>query len=116
MAEDKKEIPRPGLGTDPKSKWPKLSPAALRELPIARMKHNTAAHSLVLDYLRERIKLSDDKMRQFHSRWRVNELKYQAYVDLDKFEDMLKDLNENGRGDFAVNITVPYSFAQSILL
>lgn len=111
MADKKNEIPRPGLGKDPKSEWPKVSKADLENKPIDRLKPGTDRHACVLAYLKERIDMSDRKMRQFHSRWQVNEMKYQAYIQLDDFEKILKDLNNAGKSPLALNITVPYSFA-----
>lgn len=106
-----KENPRPGLGVDPKSAWPELTAAMAKQSAIERLAPGSELHAKVLAYLNERIDMSERKMQQFYSRWQVNEMKYQAYIDLDDFDKILKNLNESGRPSFAVNITVPYAFA-----
>ena len=112
MAEDtSKEEARPGLGMDPKSQWPKLSEAEAKQSPIERLKPGSDQHAKVLSYLTDRIDMSERKMQTFYARWQVNELKYQAYINLDDFEQILKGLNDEGRPSLAIHITVPYAFA-----
>jgi hypothetical protein len=41
----------------------------------------------------------------------VNEKKVQAYIDLPKYEEILKEMNEKGRPPQVVSVTLPYSFA-----
>lgn len=111
MEKKPEENPRPGLGTDPKSQWPELSKAEIAAKPIERLIPGSELHGKVLAYLLERIDMSQRAMQNFYSRWRVNEMKYQAYIDLEDFEKLLKNMNDAGEPPTALKITVPYSFA-----
>lgn len=105
------EPQRPGLGTDPKSDWPKITSKMKGQTPIERLTPGSDLHGTVLGYLNDRITLSENRMSQFYDRWRVNETKYQAYINVTDYEALIKQANEDGASPKALNITVPYSFA-----
>ena len=105
------EIPTPGLGNEPQSKWPKFPTAAAGERPIDRLAPNSPLHAKVLKYLLERLDMAEDEMSHFYNRWQVQEKKTQAYIDLPKWEQVLKNLNDSGEAPKVVSITVPYIFA-----
>lgn len=71
----------------------------------------TDAHAKVLKMLNDRLELSEKKMSEFYPRWRVNERKVQAYIDLPNYEKLLQEGNDKGAPPKIVNISIPYSFA-----
>lgn len=107
---DKKEGERKGLGDKPKRDWPTITSLEGNK-PIDRLKPTSKEHALVLDYLMERIKMSQREMRKFYPRWRINERKYQAFISLPDWEQQLKDMNDEGKPPKIVSITIPYTFA-----
>src|SRR6478609_9349851 len=96
-----------GLGT---GTYPKLTKAQKDLSPIDRLA-DTKLHDGVLAHLNKRLQLSEEAMQRFYGRWRVNELKYQAFIDLPDWEQQLKELNDKGEPSKCVSITVPYSFS-----
>lgn len=99
-----------GLGKDPKKNWPDVKGAG-KGKPIDRLKPNSEEHTLILNYLVDRIDMSAREMRKFYPRWRVSERKYQAYISLPDWEQQLKDMNDEGKPPKVVSITIPYTFA-----
>jgi hypothetical protein len=79
--------------------------------PIDRLKPGSAQHERVKDYLLERLQYSENKMTTFHSRWRLNELRHQAYINLPDYEKALKQMTANKAPPEITSIVVPYSFA-----
>lgn len=79
--------------------------------PMEILTPGSEPHSRMLKFLNDRLELSEKKMGDFYPRWRVNERKVQAYIDLPNYERMLKEANEKGRPPKVVSIQVPYSFA-----
>lgn len=68
-------------------------------------------HQKLLDYVLQRIRLSEDEMVNFYERWRSNEAKAQAYVHLRGREKILRDQNEENLIPNAVKMIVPYGYA-----
>jgi len=80
--------------------------------PIERLSPGSDLHAKVLQKLLDRLEASERKMSNFYSRWRLNEKKMQAYVDLPQYEQLLKSLAVRGaEPPPIVSITVPYTFA-----
>jgi len=75
------------------------------------MKPSSDLHNRMLDYLVRRIQDSERAMSAFHGRWRCNEMRNQAWIDLRKYDALLKASNDSGKPPMAVDIVVPYSFA-----
>lgn len=104
-----------GLGIEPKDQWPARITVDAGKKPIDFLApdgvDNKHRHDIVLDYLKTRIEASELKMGQFYDRWRVNEIKTQAYISLPDWEQELKKLNEAGRPPIATRIIVPHTFA-----
>jgi len=100
----------PGLTTTPRSEWPKV---AVQEgsRAIDALKPGSQVHNRMLNYLVRRLDESERQMSQFHPRWRANELKNQAWVDLRKYDKLVKEANLAGKPPRAVDIVIPYSFA-----
>lgn len=71
------------------------------------------SHEKLRSYLLDRLKQSERKMAQFHSRWRANEMRAQAYITLPNYEQILKDANDSGKPPQVTNIIVPYGFSTS---
>lgn len=101
----------PGLSNVSQEEWPKLSAKELEDKPINLVKPGSPRHTTVLDYLVKRINMSERKMSQFYSRWRVAERRVQAYIDLNDYERLLKSQNKDSKSPLATEITVPYCFA-----
>lgn len=68
-------------------------------------------HAYVLSYMLERIKTSEDRMKQFYARWQVAERKMQAYLTLPNYEAMLKQMNDNSQPPAPAIIIFPYKYA-----
>jgi hypothetical protein len=96
-----------GLGDRPKSEWPSVQTGKPIDKLVPKSKH----HEAVLQYLVDRLEASEHTMGRFYPRWRANEKRVQAYIDLPNWEKTLKDLNDSGRPPRVVSVTVPYSYA-----
>ena len=99
-----------GLGNEPTSKWPKVEIDGEKR-PIEAMRPGSSLHARVLQYALERLRMSEEEMQQFYSRWRVQEKKVQAYINLPNWEKVLKALNDSGEPPKAVQIVVPHTYA-----
>lgn len=102
----------PGLTTDTLREWPKGPDKRPDTMPIQQfLAFGTENHSRILDYLIKRLEASENAMNKFYARWRVNEGKYQAYIDLPEYEKILDQMNKEHKAPQVVEIQVPYSFA-----
>lgn len=101
-----------GAGMDEQSK-PQEVPGFVDDgqPPIARLVPGSDLHRTVLDYLKKRIQFSERKMGLFYDRWRVQERKIQAYIDLSKYDQIFKQMTDDGKPPRVTEITVPYSWA-----
>lgn len=89
-------------------------PAEAPEAPIDRLRPGSPLHATVLKKLTDRIDMSERKMKDFYGRWRMQEKRMQAHVDLPQYEQLLKQLKSGSNADApapTVAITVPYTFA-----
>ena len=69
-------------------------------------------HAKLKEYLLERLRLSEDRMRGFYPRWQSNERRLQAYITLKDYEDLLRvQKNDAGRSPTPVDIVIPYTYA-----
>ena len=100
----------PGLSSMPRNEWPNVKVGQFQK-PIDVLKPRSECHGRVLSYLLSRLDDSERAMSQFHGRWRINEMRNQAWLDLKDYEKTLKEANEGGRAPKAVDIVIPYSFA-----
>lgn len=100
-----------GLGGEDEKNWPGVSAAQETKRPIERLRPGSALHDSVLNYLMERLNASENKMASFYPRWRCNEKKVQAYIDLPKWEQVLKAMSESGKPPQVVSVVVPYAYA-----
>lgn len=102
------QLELPGLGTQPREAWPEVDEST----PVMdRLRPGSKMHADVLSYVKERLNLSERAMNKFYDRWRVMELKTQAYINLPKYDDMLKQMNDKGAPPQVVSITLPYIHA-----
>lgn len=102
---DTTKDPNPGLGTSP---WVAYDPA---QDVMDRLGVDPKFHDNIRSHLLSRLKASETAMSKFYARWSVNEKKVQAYIDLPKYEQLLKDMNDTGSPPSPVSITFPYAFA-----
>lgn len=65
--------------------------------PIDLLRPGTDHHGYVLNYLLDRIKASESKMTTFYPRWQIAERKFQAYLNLPKYEQMLREMNDKSK-------------------
>lgn len=79
--------------------------------PIERLKPESPHHTWVLEQLNRRIKASEQAMNPFYDRWRVQERKFQAYMSLPRYEQILKDMNDSGKPPAPAIIVFPYQYA-----
>ena len=77
----------------------------------AFLRKGTDTHTKLLDYLTQRIRMSEDKMKSFYARWNSQELKMQAYLTLPKYDKLLEDMNKTGLAPQAATLTIPYNYA-----
>lgn len=79
------------------------------------LKPDSKQHAHLLQYLKDRLRFSEQRMGAFHSRWRRNELMLQAYVSLQDFDALMKDMDTSKSapeiGDGPVAINVPFAWA-----
>ncbi len=107
-----------GLGGTPKDEW-LGSETTIAATALERLQASREMHTKVLDYLKDRLKMSELAMSRFSSRWQVAEKKVQAYVPTEDYEETLKHLEMAKRdpedpqykGPIATNIVVPYAYA-----
>lgn len=93
---------RVGLGNRAQSEWPEV-----QEL-VPFTKH----HDDLVAYLRDRLRMSERAMSNFYPRWRMNERRLQAYLDLVDNDKVLKEQNQDkGRPTKVVSIQLPYAWA-----
>lgn len=107
---DEKEEPT-GLGTTPESEWPTITEAESTQPWIKILSPGSDKAKALLKYLNSRITMSERAMGNFYDRWRVNERKHQAYIDLPNYDKKLKEMNKTGAPPMAVDLVIPYSFA-----
>jgi len=102
------ELKDQGLDYGDKSQWPAVPDA---EEPMDILKPGSRHHEKALNYLNKRIEESEHKMNSFKKRWRTNELHYQAYIDLDDYEERLQNLMDEGKPAQAKSMNVPYAYS-----
>lgn len=100
----------PGLGGAPRSRWPRVQVQEFQK-PIDMLKPGSRIHNHTMDYLLKRLWDAERSMTKFHPRWRVNEMRNQAWIDLNKFDRVMRDANESGKPPKAVDIVIPYQFS-----
>lgn len=97
-----------GLGNA--EEWPTLSAEVETQAPIDLLA-DKKIHQRVLDYLKDRLDSSERAMSGFYSRWKVNEYKLQAFINLNDYEQALKNINDKAEAPKPVSIIIPYSYA-----
>lgn len=95
----------------PVKEFPGVSARGAETLPIDRLQQDDELHSKVLHRLLDRLRDSEDAMAAFYDRWRANETRVQAYINLPDFERQLKEMSDKGLPPKLVQLTIPYSFA-----
>lgn len=79
--------------------------------PIDLLAPGTDLHQKVLNFLKDRLLISERVMSRFHARWSYNEKRVQAYIHLPKWEQELKKLNDRGEPPLITRVTIPFSYA-----
>jgi hypothetical protein len=100
----------PGLTHLTRREYPRVEVQQFQK-PIDMMKPTSDLHARVLNHLLSRKSDSERAMAKFHPRWRANEMRNQAWLDLRNYEKLVKEANDSGRPPKAVDIAIPYSFA-----
>jgi len=85
--------------------------AQLPERAIDKLVPESAFHDEIKKRVLDRLQMSERKMAQFYSRWAANEKKLQAYIDLPKYEQQLKEMSRKGEPPQIVSVVIPYSYA-----
>lgn len=106
-----KEDEPTGLGGTAQSEWTGITPEQAAQRPIERLAPESPLHRKTLEYILERLAMSERRMSQFYSRWRCNEAKLQAYINLPDWEQKVKEMNNKHAPPEVVSIVVPYNFA-----
>jgi hypothetical protein len=99
---------------DPRWKAPKKGDPMAR--PIDYLIPGSALHATTLEYLLRRLKYSEREMSKFYDRWRFNEQRLQAYINLNDYEKLLKQANDRGSSPRIVNMVVPYTWATTMTI
>lgn len=81
------------------------------DAPISRLKPGTDLADVLVAYLKTRLEMSERKMSRFYARWRAREKQLQAYLDLPRYEQQLKEMNDSGAPPVITALTIPYSYA-----
>ena len=114
MNEESFDFEQPtGLDNTPKDEWPsgaRIEAGSERPF-IERLSNDPKLHGKVREYFASRLRMSEEAMKVFHPRWRVQEKKAQAYIDLPNWEKTLKEMNDTGAPPKAVRFVVPYTYA-----
>ena len=107
-----------GLDNKPRAEWKKLSNEDLEKKPIELLVPKSTRHARVLEYLNKRIRYSERKMSQFYHRWTANEMRMQACIDQQEYENIVERLTNKGKAtkknvdqELKLTITVPYMFS-----
>ena len=96
----------PGLDNNFERDYPKVVVTG-EDRPIDRLRPDSDAHGLVLDYIRKRVEESERCMANFWPRWIENELKVHAYISLADYEQKVKKKNQAGESPKPVSIIIP---------
>lgn len=99
------------LGGETTSEPPKFKTLKSDEKALDLLTPGSDHHEFVLNYLLERIKMSEDAMNKFYPRWQIAERKMQAYLHLPNYEQMLKDMNDSSKPPAPAIIMFPYKYA-----
>lgn len=98
----------------PDPRWKK--PRKGEGRPLDQLIPGSKEHAVVLEYLKKKLEYSEREMCKFYDRWTYNERRLQAYIDLNDYEKLLKQDNNQGKPPKAVNITVPYMWATTMTI
>lgn len=101
----------PGLTSTPEKRWPSIKPVEADIPPIDRLMPNSELHNRVRNYLNDRVRMSERGMQRFYDRWRYAERRYQAYIDLKNYEQIMQEENDAGKPSKVVSIHIPYIYA-----
>jgi hypothetical protein len=99
-----------GLSGEEKRTWPSVT-VPYGDKPIDHLRPGSEAHDRVRDYLLDRLEASERAMRAFYARWRINEMKLQAFISLPQWEKDLKAINDTGAPPKVTSVIIPYSMA-----
>src|SRR4051812_14598669 len=105
------EIEVTGLGNTPVDDWKEPTDAELDQPAIERLKPGSELHKKVLEYLKDRLKMSEDKMSALYPRWEANEMTLQAYITLPDYGERNKTSLQNKEPPKPAVITIPYAYA-----
>ena len=76
---------------------------------VNEIRPGSDTHTKLLTLVRNRLRMSENKMSKFYGRWRVNEQRVQAYVSLPDYEALIKKMNtEKAAPAKPISIVVPY--------
>ena len=79
--------------------------------PIEHLQADKVLHDKLLDHITTRLEDSYRAMSPFYERWRANERRYQAYIELKGDEARRARDNDDSKSPTPVSIIVPYTFA-----
>jgi hypothetical protein len=95
---------------EPRSRWPENYVREGQDV-MEYLRPKSAQHAHVKRYLVDRLEASERAMRVFYPRWRVNEMKLQAYINLPKWEQELREINASGQPIKVHSVIIPYTMA-----
>jgi hypothetical protein len=84
------------------------------DAPIKKLRPDSELHRRTISKLDSMFKFGKDAMRRHYGRWNMNEMKVQAYVNCNDYEQVVKEMSGERRGMLPpepVQVTVPYTYA-----
>jgi hypothetical protein len=99
------------FGTTDSEKKPKFREPDKGKLPIELLKPGSDRHTAVKKYLLDRLAASETFMSKRYSRWRLNELQFQAYISLAEHEKILKSARNSRSMPEITSLVIPYSYS-----
>jgi hypothetical protein len=105
------EIEVTGLGSTPVEEWKEPSDKELDQPAIDRLEPGSELHKKVLEYLKDRLKMSEDKMSALYPRWEANELTLQAYITLPDYQKRNTTALREKEPPKPTVLVIPYAYA-----
>ncbi len=83
----------------------------MQSLAFDKLKYGTPLHDKVLQRVRDRFKMSQSKMAEYHTTWDKVEEMYRLYVKRTDEDSLRKSKRDNEGSPQYVTLNIPYSYA-----
>lgn len=82
--------------------------------PIDLLAPGTERHENVKKYLLERLTAAERAMSRRYARWRLNEIQFQAYINLADHERILKNVRQTKSMPEITSLVIPYTYSTTM--